>query len=203
MDCPRCFERWALGNRKVEAEARGCAACQGVWLSHTAARRLIEEPFGALAGLPRVEAGNAALRCPVCDVSLERHRVADVEIDVCAAHGVWFDHKEVERVQAAARRPRVSDGLATAAAIGTAVAAEVATSIYAPLSRPTAQPGEGADAGTVIDGLEVVGEVGFSAVDIAMSSTEAIGSAVVEGGGEAVGSGALELLAGLFEGIFS
>ncbi len=211
MDCPRCFERWAHGNQQAEIEARGCAACQGVWLAPAAARRLIEGPFGALGKLPRISAGNAALRCPSCREALERCRVAEVEVDVCAVHGVWFDHTEVERVHAAARRPRSGDGLATAAVIGTAVAAEVMTSIYAPLSRPGQRPAEGADVGVIADGAEIVVDVGVTAVDVAVSSGEAIGSAVVEAGAieavsagaEAVGSGALELLASLFEGLFS
>ena len=204
MDCPRCFERLALGDRKVEAEVRGCAACQGVWLSPAAARRLIEGPFGALNRLPRLATGNAALRCPTCGEALERRKVAEVEIDVCAEHGVWFDHTEVERVHAAARRPHRGDGLATAAVIGTAVAAEVMTSIYAPLSQPGQRPAEGADVGVIADGAEIVVDVGVTAIDVAVSSGEAIGTAVVEGGAlEAVGSGALELLASLFEGLFS
>jgi len=211
MDCPRCFNKWAHGNRNEEIEARGCAACQGVWLSPAAARRMIEGPFGALSKLPRIAAGNAALRCPTCRKALERCRVAEVEIDVCAEHGVWFDHTEVERVHAAARRPRRGDGLATAAVIGTAVAAEVVTSIYAPLSQPGQRPGEGADVGVVTDGAGIVLDVGVTAIDVAVSSSEAIGSAVVEAGAleaisagaEAVGSGALGVLASLFEGLFS
>lgn len=211
MDCPRCFEKWAPGDREKEIEARGCAACQGVWLTPAAARRLIERPFGALGKLPRISAGNAALRCPTCHKELERCGVAEVEIDVCAEHGVWFDHREVERVHAAARRPRVGDGLATAAAIGTAVVAEVATSIYAPLSRPEQRPVEGTDVGVIADGAEIVVDVGVTAIDVAVSSAEAVGSAVVEAGAieaasagvEAVGSGALEVLASLFEGLFS
>lgn len=204
MDCPRCFERLTLGNRNVDVEASGCASCHGAWLPLAAAQRLIEGPFGALAGLPRVSAGNAALRCPVCRTALERRRVAGVEIDACAEHGVWFDHKEVEHVQAAARRPRLGAGLATAAAIGTAVAVDMATSIYGPMSRPGPRPAENMDAGVAADGLEVVADVGVTAIDVAVSSAEVIGSAVVEGGAaEAVGSGALEVLASIFEGLFS
>jgi hypothetical protein len=106
-------------------------------------------------------------------------------------------------VHAAARRPRRGDGLATAAVIGTAVAAEVMTSIYAPLSRPGQRPVESADPGVIADGAEIVVDVGVTAVDVAVSSGEAIGSAVVEGGAEAVGSGMLDALASLFEGLFN
>lgn len=209
-NCPRCFEERALAFRGEAPEARGCAGCHGVWLSTAAAHRLIEGPFGSLAQLPAI-AGGATLRCPECGEVLERRLVDDVEIDVCPRDGVWFDHAEVERVQAAARRPRRGEGLAAAAVIGTAVVADIATSIYAPGSRPGQQPAT-SDSGVAVDvALETVGEVSGAAIDVAASGAEVIGSAVVEGGAleavgagaEAVGSGALELLASLFEGIFS
>lgn len=211
-NCPRCFEEGALAYRGEAPEARGCAACKGVWLSPAAARRLVEGPFGRLADLPAV-ATKAPLRCPECGQPLERRRVAGVEVDVCPDDGVWFDHTEVERVQAAARRPRGDAGLASAgvAVLGTAVAAEVvAATIYAPGQRPAAQAGQ-ADAGGLADVAEGVIDVGATAIDVAASGAEVIGAAIVDGGGvevaaagaEAVGSGAFEVLASIFEGIFS
>lgn len=210
MDCPRCFKERALAHRGEPPEARGCAGCQGAWLSVAAARRLIEAPFGPLGELPVVHT-KAPLRCPSCEQALERRRVAEVEIDVCAEHGVWFDHREVERVQAAARRPGVRAGLATAAIIGTAVVADMATSIYGPGGAGPRPMTSNADAGSVIEVAASVGDVGIAAVEIAGSGAEALGSAVVDAGAvevvgagvEAAGSGALEVLASLFEGLFS
>jgi hypothetical protein len=210
MDCPRCFEEGALAHRGEPPEARGCAGCQGAWLSVAAARRLIEGPFGALGELPAAATRAAALRCPGCKNVMARRRVAEVEIDVCMDHGVWFDHTEVERVQAAAR-PRVGAGLATAAIFGTAVVADLATSIYGPPGAGPRPMASNADAGSVIEVAASVGDVGLAAVDIAASGAETVGSAVLDAGAvevvgagvEAAGSGALEVLASLFEGLFS
>jgi Zn-finger nucleic acid-binding protein len=222
-NCPRCFEENALAYRGGAPEVRGCAACKGVWLSQAAAKRLIEGPFGPLSGLPTL-ATRASLCCPDCGATLERRQVAGVEIDVCPRDGVWFDHTEVERVQAAARRPRGDDGLATAgvAVLGTAVAAEVvAATIYAPMQRPGPQAAQ-ADGGALVDVADGVIDVGATAIDVAASGTEVVGAAIVDGGAVEVvgaaldggtvevvgatveaGAGALDVLASIFEGIFN
>jgi Zn-finger nucleic acid-binding protein len=207
-NCPRCFEEDALAHRGGAPEARGCAACKGVWLSQAAAKRLIEGPLSGLATL----ATRASLCCPDCGAPLERRQVAGVEIDVCPRDGVWFDHTEVERVQAAARRPRGDDGLATAgvAVLGTAVAAEVvAATIYAPMQRPGPQAAQ-ADGGALVDVADGVIDVGATAIDVAASGAEVVGAAIVDGGAVEVvgatvesGAGALDVLASIFEGIFN
>ncbi|MBA3455078.1 MAG: zf-TFIIB domain-containing protein [Deltaproteobacteria bacterium] len=36
--------------------------------------------------------------CPRCPVVMESVKLGDVPLDRCAAHGIWFDHDELERV---------------------------------------------------------------------------------------------------------
>ncbi len=47
--------------------------------------------------------------CPVCGVELEVLEIKDVEIDVCADHGVWLDNGELERL-IELKQPKVDEG---------------------------------------------------------------------------------------------
>jgi Zn-finger nucleic acid-binding protein/DNA-directed RNA polymerase subunit RPC12/RpoP len=102
--CPRCAEelREARSGEKV---VRGCPRCGGMWIdnatveqlsnAHDAeledvARRLV--PF--VAHSPR---RSPEIACPECHGSMRRSRLADTmhAIDVCDAHGTWFDRDEL------------------------------------------------------------------------------------------------------------
>lgn len=43
------------------------------------------------------------VRCPVCSLPTARERRQGVEIDVCAAHGLWLDQKELLLITEAER----------------------------------------------------------------------------------------------------
>jgi Zn-finger nucleic acid-binding protein len=104
--CPRCGD--AL--RRVEQAdvvVWVCGRAEGVWLDNDVGQRLVraELPRRVLAALgerdatPAVEL-HARLSCPFCRAPLTRTGVpaAHVDVDVCAAHGTWFDRGELERV---------------------------------------------------------------------------------------------------------
>ena len=199
--CPRCLEHRLLAP-DGEYDARACASCRGAWLPTAAARRVLAGAFGPLDALPTVKAGFGALRCPDCAVELVRRRVAGVEIDVCAAHGVWFDHREVERVRAAALQPHGA-GLAVGA-----VAVAAATLAESPLSqRATAS---NADMGAVLDVTMITADVASSSLDVAAAAGDGVLGALdvvdvgeIAGVGVEAASGAFDALAHLFEGLFS
>jgi Zn-finger nucleic acid-binding protein len=44
---------------------------------------------------------HGALSCPRCRQSMRRVVAGDVEVDLCDAHGAWFDRGELARVKAA------------------------------------------------------------------------------------------------------
>lgn len=66
---------------------------------------------------PVVDAEVRYLDCPSCEAPMHRTRVlagSGVIVDVCAAHGVWFDPGEVDRLRAAllgAAQQAVADDL--------------------------------------------------------------------------------------------
>jgi len=109
MDCPRCFIALIEGELSNELIAHGCRGCGGVWLSNEASQRVIagmgQQAFERLrahskAARHQIDTKKAGLLCPRCRQMLAQTTVADahLEVDVCGAHGTWFDRGEVERV---------------------------------------------------------------------------------------------------------
>ena len=232
--CPRCLDRPLHahphdgGTRDDDtADALACSHCGGAWLTAGAAQRVLPVRFGPLARLPAVPTGFAALRCPECHRELARRRVADVDIDVCDAHGVWFDHREVERIRDAAHhdpdRRHQLGGRDTALTTGLLVSAVAFTQSPAP-PRMNASV---TDVGSTLDATVLVADVALTsaaaasaagelassgALEVTSTTLEVTGSAievtsttieVAGGAGEAAGSGVLDVLAGIFDGLFS
>jgi Zn-finger nucleic acid-binding protein len=85
-----------------QAEALGCAHCQGLWLPY----RLVIRAVGSVAqarGLPPGEA--TVLRCPIDGQALRLARHHGVEVDFCMqCSGVWLDRGEQERIVATFQR---------------------------------------------------------------------------------------------------
>jgi Zn-finger nucleic acid-binding protein len=110
--CPRCAA--PLHARRVgDLVIDECGACLGVFLDHVAIKRVVVDRAQAradalLGALPRreVQAVPAAgqkmyLPCPVCGVVMNRRLFATgtgIIIDVCRAHGTFFDAGELPQV---------------------------------------------------------------------------------------------------------
>jgi Zn-finger nucleic acid-binding protein len=114
--CPSCKGRLLLFDAPRGVLA-GCADCGGLWLDNIACRAAISAVLSPQARdfVQRVTAQHAdpaadyrspgrssadALRCPGCGTALVRTHLeeAAVDIDVCGAHGAWFDRTELWRV---------------------------------------------------------------------------------------------------------
>jgi Zn-finger nucleic acid-binding protein len=98
--CPRCATHTLVPGHEIHV----CTACGGVWLDAERARRLLA-PLGA--DLQQSAAPQTyPVACPMCGHGMYicLTRLAGVEIDVCAPHGVWFDRHELERVSQAVSR---------------------------------------------------------------------------------------------------
>ncbi len=85
-----------------------CGSCGGSWMSHAHARMMIDGGAKAPIELARMTesilpraATTSERRCPDCQQPLEREVIAEVSIDVCDAHGTWFDPRELEQVATA------------------------------------------------------------------------------------------------------
>jgi len=125
--CPRCAGSHALLARLVgDVLLDECPSCHGVWLDSAAVDRVVRERqessigslrqmtapepgLGEPAGAPRLlgkppaaqPAQSMYIACPDCGQMMNRvnfARQSGVILDVCRAHGTWFDHSELQRV---------------------------------------------------------------------------------------------------------
>jgi Zn-finger nucleic acid-binding protein len=116
--CPSC--ETALQQLPTAAGViAGCFACGGLWVDNVGATTMVNhgvprEVIALVGALPSPDgpteaqdqdyrtSARSARRCPVCAVPLEARgiRVADgrVEVDVCDAHGTFFDPRELAAV---------------------------------------------------------------------------------------------------------
>ena len=130
--CPRCGGV-VWGRALPAGSGHACGSCGGVWLDTAAASRMSEvlcsetlahADAGAQLAKHAVDT-RGAIACPVCGAAMDRSVAGQtrVEIDVCRAHGTWFDRDELGRVAQAHATARAygqhgSAALAGGAAVG-------------------------------------------------------------------------------------
>ena len=179
-----------------------CNTCGGVWLDAHAAAHVLRDISEAPGNHP------PALLCPCCDRGMPPVWVpeAQVMVDRCAEHGVWFDHSELDAIcRAAASRkgvsldalPSVGIGAAVGAGAVVAAAAASAAAAYAvaDAQKPRSTMSAGDVAGEVL--LEMPETVYFgaeaavdAAADVAVGAGVEIGAGV-RGLGETAGDAAV------------
>lgn len=110
--CPRCSAKLFEG-RASHVTLLGCGACGGVWLSNEQSKTLVERLDRAVLDLSDRAAavargksldGSSTAYCPYDRLPLAGVTVRGVTLDVCEAHGTWFDAGEVRRVAQAYHR---------------------------------------------------------------------------------------------------
>ncbi len=113
--CPRC--KAGMRQRMLGSAAVGeCSGCGGLWLTEGHFDRVCEQADeqeqasrGLTHGINPVRAVPDQLRylpCVECGEMMNRRNYAmssGIIIDVCAKHGVWLDHSELERILAFVR----------------------------------------------------------------------------------------------------
>lgn len=107
LPCPRC--RGEMPVVEVGASrVRECAACSGLWLDAATFDAICSDRerqasvlgLGAHAPIPGEEQVRY-LPCPVCAGLMVRsnfQRISGVVVDVCRAHGTWFDRDELRSI---------------------------------------------------------------------------------------------------------
>jgi len=114
--CPACGKPLAadqVGGQVGGLETQACLACGGLWLDRAAFEQLgaSRERQGAVLGAlpapavrPIAITGEVQYRpCPACGQRMNRvnyARRSGVVLDVCKAHGLWFDQDELRRLLA-------------------------------------------------------------------------------------------------------
>lgn len=115
--CPRC--KGALRSRAVgKTSFVECGSCAGLWLAQedmeaiceTAdTQELVSRAIADAVPTRPVDPTRGAtyVPCPTCKSLMTRRNFggsSGVLIDLCRGHGVWLDHKELERILAFVRR---------------------------------------------------------------------------------------------------
>jgi hypothetical protein len=100
-----------------------CESCGGELVADDQLATLLDAATLEVRGLDRRlrPATAPARRCPCCLADMRAHLLYDTVVDRCAAHGVWLDPGERERVVVAARFAAVASSRRTEQA-GTVVA---------------------------------------------------------------------------------
>jgi Zn-finger nucleic acid-binding protein len=111
MRCPRC--RAALVASMVsDTLVDCCEGCGGLWLDHEVLERMLDDErrrptvevaLGRLPPAPLVVDSRKVVYvpCPECATLMNRKNFANrsgVIVDVCPAHGIWFDQGELARI---------------------------------------------------------------------------------------------------------
>ena len=126
--CPRCRETLiAVSAGAILPGVRTCHKCGGVFADNDASKKIVSTldrvllEVGFQAALGKRRFGDPrdprelarSLTCPECLVGMRKVRIesAACEIDVCPAHGSWFDAGELQdvmRAYASGRRAGVT-----------------------------------------------------------------------------------------------
>jgi Zn-finger nucleic acid-binding protein len=134
--CPRCSAPLTeMHSGASWLSALACVRCGGLWLDNARAERVVEGEAASAGSLSRHIARVASgwtrsaanvtdpyrradiASCPICHAPLMRvatnepeHGVDDVVLDVCTAHGTWFDVHELEMLAEGVRRKIIREG---------------------------------------------------------------------------------------------
>jgi len=108
--CPRCrveMNAVVIGNTSL----RECPQCEGIWADTASMQQICtdRERQSALLGTasPLPQPSSAEMEkvryvpCPICNKLMNRVNFAhcsQVIVDVCSAHGTWFDRDELRRI---------------------------------------------------------------------------------------------------------
>lgn len=108
--CPRCRHPLEVASEAAgerDDRVRECPRCGGIFVPREALAELLAraEVHGAISVVQRGTTPDAVTYppCPLCHVPMNRvnfGRVSGVIVDVCKAHGTWFDAGELTRVLA-------------------------------------------------------------------------------------------------------
>jgi Zn-finger nucleic acid-binding protein len=96
--CPRCGTALE-GHDASHYRLMRCQGCRGAFVDPPTMARMVQDIEGATVDAMRVPV-ERALACPYCRQAMARSgiRTEDgmIEVDACAAHGQWFDARELQ-----------------------------------------------------------------------------------------------------------
>jgi Zn-finger nucleic acid-binding protein len=113
--CPRCTDATLEAHVRGLASVLACRTCGGVFAERDSVIGMLEGQTSDLVELadeatrapPNPKLVPIDLECPRCGILMTKVQIrkAHVPVDVCAAHGVWFDRWEAQLVAHVADDP--------------------------------------------------------------------------------------------------
>jgi len=110
LDCPVCGPERLLVPRRLpglELNTLECQVCAGLWLDIAALHTLLEDEsrrpaeFVPTHRKPEPPSGIVYRKCVRCQAMMIRRnfgRTSGVMLDICGAHGLWFDAEELSHL---------------------------------------------------------------------------------------------------------
>jgi Zn-finger nucleic acid-binding protein len=133
--CPRCAAELAVrsvGGVVVAA----CPTAHGLFVTHATLRGVKDAPPAVVAAIDAAPSApldladdDAALVCPTCGETMARRLLGtshEVHVDVCAAHGTWFDAGELRAAMGTTGKGAPLDHAKVNATLDVALALEAA-----------------------------------------------------------------------------
>ena len=94
LTCPVCQGH----PLSFQGERWGCERCNGSFVENPALVEMVTAMTNAPWDLPEAVGKAGERKCPACAGAMLREIVETVAIDRCAAHGVWFDADELQKL---------------------------------------------------------------------------------------------------------
>lgn len=106
LHCPRCATELSSSSAGATV-VHGCPDCGGIWLDPRAVdharnvndEELLRVAFSIVGPVVRSRPDRSAqIGCPVCAATMQRVGILGgaCDVDVCTAHGTWFDRTELD-----------------------------------------------------------------------------------------------------------
>ena len=93
--CPRCTTTSMHRSHTHGVWVLACGTCHGLWLDRDSCGSL---SLAITREHAHAEAHVFDAPCPICRQAMERITVRDIALERCEAHGVWFDHQELDHI---------------------------------------------------------------------------------------------------------
>jgi len=180
--CPRC-QVALFAVRANYVTVQGCGVCGGIWLDNAgtiAITKTVDPQIAVLASRAeknaalRVSPGGQRLDCPICGKQMQRVNASHLaELDVCPAHGTWFDPGELRRVMSAIHT-KDDDPLAPIAGKRDAVEERLAHLAERTTPPPPPWAFEGPTTAKILDGgLAILGGIVAASAAVAVAGANA------------------------------
>jgi Zn-finger nucleic acid-binding protein len=102
VNCPKCNVELVEAGRTSR-----CETCDGAWVREEVLVAMLEQSANTLVELPwRDNVEDHVRKCPECAAAMKTVALGDVALDRCAAHGIWFDAKELAALLGQSKRFR-------------------------------------------------------------------------------------------------